>query len=388
VAGPPTAHISNAQAGGDIIAAGLVNIFEGLPTPAKPGRALLVPGLFIGRDDSLRELKRQLGILPVGEGLSAKSESMIVVRGWPGVGKTTTAAALAHDLEVEHAFEEGILWTSLGEKPSLLSALASWGQALGTDEVLRAPTLTEATSQLGALLREKHMLLIVDDAWETAHAEPFRQARGSKCVLVVTTRLPVVAEALAPTPGAIYNLPVLTEEYALELFRALAPSVVQDHPQEALELVQQLECLPLAIQVAGRTLNAEHAKGWGVADLIEDLRTARSGPIAGHYNLLEAHAPADRADLEMGTIPTVSALLKQSTDRLDEYTRDCFAYLGAFAPKPATFDLAAMAAVWEVTDPKPIARQLIDRGLLEPLGAGRFQMHALLVMHAQILASD
>jgi hypothetical protein len=30
-----------------------------------------------------------------------------------------------------------------------------------------------------------------------------------------------------------------------------------------------------------------------------------------------------------------------------------------------TFDLAAIAFVWQVEDPKPIARMLVDRGLME-----------------------
>jgi hypothetical protein len=82
-------------------------------------------------------------------------------------------------------------------------------------------------------------------------------------------------------------------------------------------------------------------------------------------------------------MPTVTVLLQRSTDHLDELTRDCFAFLGTFAPKPATFDLTAMKAVWHVEDPKPIARTLVDRGLLEPVPTiGRFQMHALLAMHA------
>jgi hypothetical protein len=103
---------------------------------------------------------------------------------------------------------------------------------------------------------------------------------------------------------------------------------------------------------------------------------------------LEATAPADRVDLANETTPTVAVLLQKSTEYLDDNTRDCFAYLGVFAPKPATFDLAAMKAVWQVEDPKPIARQLADRGLLEPVGSGRFQMHALLVIHAKSLLTE
>ena len=85
-------------------------------------------------------------------------------------------------------------------------------------------------------------------------------------------------------------------------------------------------------------------------------------------------------------------LLKQSTDRLDEATRDRYAYLGAFAPKPATFDLDAMQAVWladDLKDAKTTARNLADRGLLEPIiGTGRFQMHAVLVLHAKSLLEE
>jgi hypothetical protein len=84
-------------------------------------------------------------------------------------------------------------------------------------------------------------------------------------------------------------------------------------------------------------------------------------------------------------LPKLNALLSRSTKGLDEKTKECFAFLGAFAPKPATFDLAAMAAVWELADPKPIVRELVARGLLEAVGNGRFQMHALLVQHARSL---
>jgi len=106
--------------------------------------------------------------------------------------------------------------------------------------------------------------------------------------------------------------------------------------------------------------------------------------LRGGAGVIEAKAPTDRADIENQTIPTVAALLKQSTDLLPNQTRECFAFLGAFAPKPATFDLEAMAAVWQVEDPKPILRELAARGLVEPAG-GRFQMHALLVAHARSL---
>lgn len=73
----------------------------------------------------------------------------------------------------------------------------------------------------------------------------------------------------------------------------------------------------------------------------------------------------------------------KSTERLDKVARDCFAYLGVFAPEPATFDLAALQAVWEMAEPKPVVDILVTRGLIEPSGNGRFQLHSLLALHAR-----
>lgn len=115
--------------------------------------------------------------------------------------------------------------------------------------------------------------------------------------------------------------------------------------------------------------------GWGVGDLLRDLREGA--------RLLEAEAPADRADVKTEVTPTVATLLRYSTDHLTAEMQERFAMLGVFAPKPATFDLDAMKAVWMLDDARPTTRMLVDRGLLEPLTGGRFQMHALLVAHAK-----
>jgi hypothetical protein len=324
--------------------------------------------LFIGREQALNDVK---GLLGVGGAPGAPSRTAIV-RGWPGVGKTTLVSVLSRDPEVAQRYTDGVLWTSLDQNPSLMTILAGWGRALGRDDLLRLASPEEAVQQLTALLRDRKMLLIADDVWEAAHGALFQQARSGGCGLLITTRLPEVADALVQTENAIYPLPVLAEDDALKLMRILAPAVVEQHPDECRELVTDLECLPLALHVAARLLRAEARLGLGVSDLLTDIREGAA--------LIEARAPADR--VERGTIPTVAALLQKSTDVLDEHTRDCFAYLGAFAPKPATFDLEAMRSVWEVDDPRPVVRELVEHGLLEPAGAGRFQMHALLVKHA------
>jgi len=187
-----------------------------------------------------------------------------------------------------------------------------------------------------------------------------------------------VAQAIAPLAEGIYKLHVLDDEASIQIFEALCPSVVRSHRDKCLELIHELEGLPLALQVSGRLLNTEAGYGFGVSTLIDELRSGAK--------ILEARAPQERIGLASETSATVAVLFQKSTDRLDEHTRDCFAFLGPFAPKPATFDLDAMKFVWQVEDPKPIVRTLVDRGLLEPVGdTGKYQMHALLIAHAKSL---
>jgi len=344
----------------------------------KPGLAPPMPPLVVGRDEALDELKSRLGVLPKDKG-TARIQVLTAIRGLPGVGKTTMAAALAHDPDIQKAFPDKILWTSLGQKPELLSELATWGRALGTDDLLKCRDVSEATSRLAALLRNKRALLIIDDAWEPSHVAPFNVG-GAGCATLVTTRETAVARSVAPSEANVYLLGVLTDEKALELLQLLAPTVVAGHPNQSMELVRELEGLPLGIQVAGRLLNVEASHGFGVKELLSDLRAGRK--------LLEAQAPADRTDLAKETIPTVAVLLQKSTDRLDSETREYYAFLAAFPAKPATFDLRAVKAVWQVDDPRPTVRILVDRGLLEFVQeTGRYYMHALLVLHACSLCS-
>jgi NB-ARC domain len=348
------------------------------PTPIAPGSAPPLPSLIIGRENDLGRLKTRLGAV-AGSKRNVRKSSFTVIRGWPGVGKTTVASVLAHDDAINKAFPDGVLWVSLGQYPNIFAELSAWGRALGLPDITNAKTVEEASAQLTAFLRNQRRLLIIDDVWEAQHILPFRIG-GNGCALLVTTRLPEVAHQIAPTPDDIYLLDVLTAENALELLRTLAPSIVAENAEASLSLVKELEGLPLAIQVAGRLLHVESSCGFGVNDLLDELREGA--------RLLREQAPADRAELANETIPTVAVLLQKSTDRLDTATRGYFAYLGAFAPKPATFDVEAMGYVWQDDNPKPIIRTLVDRGLLEPFSTGRFWMHALLVMHARSLLEE
>jgi hypothetical protein len=346
-----------------------VNIYNTIQqAPLTPGAAPPLPNLIVGREDDMAALEQRLA----GE---TETTLLTAVRGWPGIGKTTLAAALAHDKKLKEAFPDGVLWIALGQDPGVHLGLGDWLTALGEDP--RAyPTPEARTQRLAAMLRQKKMLLIVDDVWEATDAQPFLVG-GAGCRTLITTREPKVARDLGLPDQAIYRLLVLSEEASLELLSQIAPSVVESDPEGVKTLVNELEGLPLALHVAGRLLVEEAELGLGVSELLAEL--------AEGVRILEEKAPGDRTELATQTTPTVAALFKRSTDRLDEEAHERFALLGIFVPKPATFDAPAIAAAWGVDDPKPTLRTLLARGLIEPAAGGRFQMHALLAVHAKSL---
>ena len=349
----------------------------GIPI-ARLGNAPSLPSLLIGREKDLDNLTARLS-RSVSTDERLTPQVLTAVRGWPGVGKTSVARAMAHWPPVAEAFPHGVLWAALGPNPQILSELMSWGRSLGDESILLSRNIEEASLRVAGLLRDRQMLLIVDDAWEASHVIPF-SIGGRHCAMLVTTRITSVADSLSSTPGDLYYLDVLSEDESLELLGKLAPEVVEIHRQQCRELVAKLEGLPLALQVAGRLLRAEHSKGWSVPQLLLELQT---DPV----KLLDAQAPADMAASPGEISPTVTALLGKSTDSLDPATRRCFARLAPFAPTPATFEFEDIMAVWRTDEPS--TRQaidiLIDRGLLEPLGNGDFQIHQVLVQHAKTL---
>ena len=329
------------------------------------------PALTVGRDTDLQKLFELLS-----EKSSSEIYRDIVIQGWPGVGKSTMVSLLAHDPRINQQFPDGVLWTALGESADAKSNLSKWTQRLGMENIQVESSLEQLSEWIRNSLRNRQILLIVDDVWKSEIAQWFRLG-GENCAVVFTTRFNDVARQIAYKAEDIYKLEILDNESALYLLEQLAPDVVAIYPEESLELIKDLEGLPLALQVAGRLLQSEIEMGWGIQDLLYELQEGTA--------LLKADAPSDRFDSMHGTIPSVSTLLTQSTNRLDEIHRIRFASLGFFAPKPATFAIDALAAMWEVDDPKDSIREFVNRGLMEPASNRRFQVHSLLIAHAKSL---
>ena len=198
------------------------------------GSAPPPPGLFIGRDEVVAELRQRL--LPSAN--QGHLQMVTAVRGWPGVGKTTVAAALAHDQALADTFPDGLLWASIGQKPDLIGQLDLWARELG-GMLLERQKLSVASSEVASMLRQKRMLLIVNDVWTDDAARPFLVG-GVHCSTIITTRLTKVAEDLGLNPEKqVYRLNVLNEEQSLDLLKELAPQAVAKFYDQCRLLVRE-----------------------------------------------------------------------------------------------------------------------------------------------------
>ncbi len=352
-----------------------LNVWQ-LDEPKMPDEAALIygnppaaPELVIGRDHDLQGIKRLIGIAKPAVGHSSPP-ALTILSGWPGVGKTTLAAVLAHDQDIRVAFPDGVLWLSVGQNPNIFAKLSIWARPLGI-EAANAQTVDELKGLLRAKLRGKRMLLVIDDVWEARDVFNFRLGE-CQCAMLITTRVQEVIFHLEPPPhnARIYSLSVLDGDRGIEILSRLAPTVVANYPDKSRELVGALEGLPLALRVAGLLLNAEAKIGLNMFGLL--------GELINGVKIIDAPVPPELTTLMAEVPSTVAALLQRSITYLPPRTQACFARLGALAPEPATFALDAMRDVWELADPVPMVRELIGRGLLEPVGEQRFHMHAVL----------
>jgi DNA-binding SARP family transcriptional activator len=219
---------------------------------------------FIGRDHLIAGARDALAC-------SRGTTPVLVVTGRAGVGKTTLAVRLAHQLA--GGFPDGQLFISLageGGKPlgpgrvleRFLRALGVSGSALPDDTDERA-------ERFRTLVADRRLLIVLDAAVGEGQVLPLLPGTDA-CAVVVTSR-----RRLTGLPGAAHTeVGVLDEEDAVRL---LAVQSGRD-PGEAdpatwRDLAALCGGLPLALRIAAaRLADRPH---WSVADLVDRLTDGR-----------------------------------------------------------------------------------------------------------------
>ena len=342
----------------------------------------------------------------------------VICHGWPGVGKSTLAAAVAHDLarhqNRSRAFPHGILWVALGSSPKVDSELALWrnrvAEAFGEQTPGGGPSANDVEFLRNAL-RDRHVLIVIDDAWSVADARKL-MVGGPSCATLITTRRQDIAVELLGQNGVMHFLDVLSPDSALELLEARLENVLKDQLEDAeiekpanqkafrdlvgmekLETVglsdgdvgsadrlPSLERLPMAIEVAATWLALKRRVPYEFPEAINMLRRKIR-------EILDQTPPENAMKFMKDCPPTVYALLQLSADALDSVDRDRFKRFGAVQPpKPAIFDLMLLSRIWKVPsvdDAKALLSPLLNGGLIQAIH-GKHTQDKLYWMHAMV----
>jgi DNA-binding SARP family transcriptional activator/tetratricopeptide (TPR) repeat protein len=358
-------------------------VLRGLPEAAAPGSApavegpaaavprqlpAAVPG-FIGRAAELERLNGLLDAGPLDGGVSSA-----VIVGTPGVGKTTTAVYWAH--RVADRFPDGQLYVNLrGFDPgndALDPAAAVRGvlATLGVEPTRIPADLESQTAMYRTWLAGKRMLILLDNARDTAQVRPLLPGEPG-CLVLVTSRNQLTG--LIATDGAqSITLDLFTEQEATKLLtRRLGPDRVGAEPDAVAEIVARCARLPLALSlVAARAAIRTQVHLSVVAAELQDTQR--------RWEALSSDHPAG----------DMRAVLSWSYRTLAPGTAALFRLLGLH-PGP---DLSVPAAASLTgTAPDQVRRELTElttANLLVEHSPDRYAFHDLLRDYAHDLARD
>jgi hypothetical protein len=253
----------------------LVRILRERPPPL--GRLIGVPSLpphFLPRGDALGKLRDALRAGLDRPAVVSGAAARVGVHGMAGIGKSVLAAALARDRKVREAFPDGVVWVRLGVAPDLLLARMQGAyRSLGGNEAFA--TEREGKERLKALLKDRAVLLVLDDVWCPGDLDAF-DVCGPRCRALITTR---DAGLLRTAVGTQHVVELLSPAEAARLLAAAAGAEPDGLPAEAGMIVGECGRLPLAVALCGGMVRA--GRTWG--EVLAQLRQARIDRIADHH---------------------------------------------------------------------------------------------------------
>ncbi|WP_053730848.1 ATP-binding protein, partial [Streptomyces sp. WM6378] len=329
---------------------------------ARPAQLPPPIGDFTGRAAPLKELTTLLR-----EAGDAQAMGVAVLTGLGGAGKTALAITAAH--RTRRSFPDGQLYADLrGNDPDPADSadvLTHLLRAMGVPE----GAIPDDAGQRGALYRSllagKRVLVLLDNAHDTAQIRPLLPGTPGSAVLV-TSRTRIVG-----LPGArLLDVEAMTEQDALAMLETIVGGErVQAEPEAARQLVAACGRLPLAVRIAAARLTAR--SDWALADLTARLRDER-------HRLDELEADG------LG----VDAAFRLSYEGLDAAAARAFRLASAAAvPVFGRATAAALLGVDEYTAEDAL-EALVDAGLIEACGVDRYRFHDLVRIFARRVLDD
>ncbi len=209
-----------------------------------PREAPPVPAHVIGRIAETATLKRILF-------QQSQSLGLISLSGMAGTGKTTLAAVLANDPDIERAFPDGTLWAFIERSRDFREILTRWIQVLSPSTNASELDGVDEWSLSAIFLhviQHRRIFIVLDgvDRNNARYIQSFIKAIGPECRVLITSRI-----INLPGVETIVSLDLLPEHQAVLLIekdigRKLAP----EEKDVAREVAFLLGYLPLALKIA------------------------------------------------------------------------------------------------------------------------------------------
>lgn len=216
---------------------------------ARPAQLPATSPTFVGRDLQIRAMTAILaGVAPLG------APRTVAIAGPPGVGKTTLAVCLAH--EVAEHYIDGQLYVDLrGYSPerqsrSVNDVLEEFLAAFG---VVAIPVGVERRAALfRSVLADRRVLVVLDNAVDSEQLRPLLPGSAG-CGVVITTRRRLSGMAISSAQR--FSLGPLAEDESTTLIRMIiGVERAQDEPDAVRALVGLCDRLPLALRIAAEQI--------------------------------------------------------------------------------------------------------------------------------------
>lgn len=313
---------------------------------------------FTGREDELRAVTALLA------GPARREAPVVALVGMGGLGKTTLAVHAAWS--VEEDYPDGQLYLDLRGHDARapltpLRALVFLIGALGGDATEVPDDVDHAAATFRSLTADSRLLIVLDNAADTAQVEPLLPA-APRCAVLVTSRRALAGRAdVQQVP-----LDVLPSHESRQLLgRLVGETRLADDPAAAEELTKACGGLPLALRIVGSRLAARPA--WPLdflASRLTEARTCLSELCAGDL--------AVRSNIALSV-----ENLEAGDDPVDVVAARVHLWCGLL---PSTgLSVPAVAALVDL--PEEVAatalERLADVSLVESTGPGRYRVHDL-----------
>jgi hypothetical protein len=289
--------------------------------------------------------------------LTGAHDPVWAVRGLPGAGKTDFVRAVGCAPGTVEHFRGGVLYAELGQATGADEVLRRWCIALGL-ELPRSEDPDDFAEIIRRHLADHPALLVLDDVWDTtvSAAQTLADCRAPGCALLLSTRSPDVAHALAGSPDRAYLLPMLEDAPAVALLREHAPDAVDADPDGAVDLAASMGNLPLALKLAGYLVQRD-----------DSPHPCRQLLGTWRVRLDEMKGRERRPGLASGEL-SLDAIISLSYDAMpNAETRAAAASLSVLGAAPLDFDRAAIEVAWDVEPARAAGwiSSFVASGLLE-----------------------